>query len=87
MLPDNTGEMDRTTALEKVIRFLQNQCGLSGQTEICDIQQEWEPSFLSNEEFTGLMLEASDGFIITMTMESSILYFSDSITPHPGHLP
>lgn len=33
------------------------------------------------------MLEASDGFNITTTMDSSILYFSDGITPHSGHLP
>lgn len=35
---------------------------VSAQTEICDIQQDWKPSFLSNEEFTQLMLEVKCPF-------------------------
>lgn len=35
---------------------------VSAQTEICDIQQDWKPSFLSNEEFTQLMLEVKRTF-------------------------
>lgn len=35
---------------------------VSAQTEICDIQQDWKPSFLSNEEFTQLMLEVKCTF-------------------------
>ncbi|XP_019522072.1 PREDICTED: neuronal PAS domain-containing protein 2 isoform X1 [Hipposideros armiger] len=89
MLPGNTRKMDKTTVLEKVIGFLQKHNGkeVSAQTEICDIQQDWKPSFLSNEEFTQLMLEALDGFIIAVTTDGSILYVSDSITPLLGHLP
>ncbi|XP_021113753.1 neuronal PAS domain-containing protein 2 isoform X4 [Heterocephalus glaber] len=87
MLPGNTRKMDKTTVLEKVIGFLQKHNEVSAQTEICDIQQDWKPSFLSNEEFTQLMLEALDGFIIVVTTDGSILYVSDSITPLLGHLP
>uniref|UniRef100_A0A8C9BT31 Neuronal PAS domain protein 2 n=1 Tax=Phocoena sinus TaxID=42100 RepID=A0A8C9BT31_PHOSS len=85
--PGNTRKMDKTTVLEKVIGFLQKHNEVSAQTEICDIQQDWKPSFLSNEEFTQLMLEALDGFIIAVTTDGSILYVSDSITPLLGHLP
>lgn len=42
--------------LNKVI-FLILFLEVSAQTEICEIQQDWKPSFLSNEEFTQLMLE------------------------------
>ncbi|XP_062982330.1 neuronal PAS domain-containing protein 2 isoform X2 [Elgaria multicarinata webbii] len=87
MLPGNTRKMDKTTVLEKVIGFLQKHNEFSSQTEICDIQQEWKPSFLSNEEFTQLMLEALDGFVIAVTTDGSIVYVSDSITPLLGHLP
>ncbi|XP_069844645.1 neuronal PAS domain-containing protein 2 [Dipodomys merriami] len=87
MLPGNTRKMDKTTVLEKVIGFLQKHNEVSAQTEICDIQQDWKPSFLSNEEFTQLMLEALDGFIIAVTTDGSIIYVSDSITPLLGHLP
>ncbi|KAJ6667464.1 hypothetical protein lerEdw1_016585 [Lerista edwardsae] len=87
MLPGNTRKMDKTTVLEKVIGFLQKHNEFSAQTEICDAQQEWKPSFLSNEEFTQLMLEALDGFVIAITTDGSIMYVSDSITPLLGHLP
>ncbi|XP_076990004.1 neuronal PAS domain-containing protein 2 isoform X2 [Tamandua tetradactyla] len=87
MLPGNARKMDKTTVLEKVIGFLQKHNEVSAQTEICDIQQDWKPSFLSNEEFTQLMLEALDGFIIAVTTDGSIIYVSDSITPLLGHLP
>ncbi|XP_016012740.2 neuronal PAS domain-containing protein 2 isoform X1 [Rousettus aegyptiacus] len=87
MLPGNTRKMDKTTVLEKVIGFLQKHNEVSAQTEICDIQQDWKPSFLSNEEFTQLMLEALDGFIIAVMTDGSIVYVSDSITPLLGHLP
>ncbi|XP_058134182.1 neuronal PAS domain-containing protein 2 isoform X2 [Dasypus novemcinctus] len=87
MLPGNARKMDKTTVLEKVIGFLQKHNEVSAQTEICDIQQDWKPSFLSNEEFTQLMLEALDGFVIAVTTDGSIVYVSDSITPLLGHLP
>ncbi|XP_072850593.2 neuronal PAS domain-containing protein 2 isoform X2 [Pogona vitticeps] len=87
MLPGNTRKMDKTTVLEKVISFLQKHNEFSAQAEICDTQQEWKPSFLSNEEFTQLMLEALDGFVIAVTTDGSIVYVSDSITPLLGHLP
>ncbi|XP_066233315.1 neuronal PAS domain-containing protein 2 isoform X3 [Saccopteryx leptura] len=87
MLPGNTRKMDKTTVLEKVVSFLQKHNEVSAQTKICDIQQDWKPSFLRTEEFTQLMLEALDGFLIAMTTDGSILYVSDSITPLLGHLP
>lgn len=30
---------------------------LTAKNETCDVRQDWKPSFLSNEEFTQLMLE------------------------------
>ena len=32
---------------------------MSAQNDSCDVRQDWKPSFLSNEEFTQLMLEVS----------------------------
>ncbi|XP_029460657.1 neuronal PAS domain-containing protein 2-like isoform X2 [Rhinatrema bivittatum] len=87
MLPGSTRKLDKTTVLERVIGFLQKHNEVTAQTEICDIHQDWKPSFLSNEEFTQLMLEALDGFIIAVTTDGSIIYVSDSITPLLGHLP
>lgn len=30
---------------------------ITARNETCDVRQDWKPSFLSNEEFTQLMLE------------------------------
>ncbi|XP_077152730.1 neuronal PAS domain-containing protein 2 isoform X2 [Ranitomeya variabilis] len=87
MLPGNARKMDKTTVLEKVIGFLQKHNEITAETESSDIHPDWKPSFLSNEEFTQLMLEALDGFIIVVTTDGSIIYVSDSITPLLGHLP
>ncbi|KAM5180651.1 neuronal PAS domain-containing protein 2-like [Mantella aurantiaca] len=87
MLPGNIRKMDKTTVLEKVISFLQKHNEVTAETEIGDIHPNWKPSFLGNEEFTQLMLEALDSFIIAITTDGSIIYVSDSITPLLGHLP
>ncbi|KAM3935532.1 neuronal PAS domain-containing protein 2 [Leptodactylus fuscus] len=87
MLPGNARKMDKTTVLEKVIGFLQKHNEMTAETEGSDIHPDWKPSFLSNEEFTQLMLEALDGFIIVVTTDGSIIYVSDSVTPLLGHLP
>lgn len=50
-------KMDKSTILQRTIDFLQKQKEITAQTEACEIRQDWKPSFLSNEEFTQLMLE------------------------------
>lgn len=52
-----------------------------------EIQENWKPSFLPNEEFTHLILEALDGFIIVFSSTGKIYYTSESITSLLGHLP
>ncbi|KAH0630841.1 hypothetical protein JD844_004140 [Phrynosoma platyrhinos] len=74
-------KMDKSTILQRTIDFLQKQ------KEACEIRQDWKPSFLSNEEFTQLMLEALDGFLIALTTDGIIIYVSDSVSSLLGHLP
>lgn len=52
-----------------------------------EIQKDWKPSFLTNDEFTHLMLEALDGFIIVFSSSGSIYYASESIISLLGYLP
>ena len=40
-----------------------------------EIKEDWKPPFLSNEEFTHLMLESLDGFIIVLGTHRQIQYF------------
>ncbi|KAK9393589.1 circadian clock protein PASD1 [Crotalus adamanteus] len=80
-------KMDKSTILQRTIDFLQKQKEISTQTEACEIRQDWKPSFLSNEEFTQLMLEALDGFLIALTTDGIIIYVSDSVSSLLGHLP
>ncbi|KAM8997622.1 neuronal PAS domain-containing protein 2-like isoform 1-T3 [Ara ararauna] len=80
-------KMDKSTILQRTIDFLQKQKEITAQTEACEIRQDWKPSFLSNEEFTQLMLEALDGFLIALTADGIIIYVSDSVSSLLGHLP
>ncbi|KAB5522753.1 hypothetical protein PHYPO_G00163050 [Pangasianodon hypophthalmus] len=80
-------KMDKSTILQRTINFLQKQKEITAQTETCEIQQDWKPSFLSNEEFTQLMLEALDGFLIALRLDGNIVYVSDSVSSLIGHLP
>ncbi|RMB98376.1 hypothetical protein DUI87_25282 [Hirundo rustica rustica] len=80
-------KMDKSTILQRTIDFLQKQKEITAQTEACQIRQDWKPSFLSNEEFTQLMLEALDGFLLALTTDGIIIYVSDSVSSLLGHLP
>uniref|UniRef100_A0A8C6SZZ7 Neuronal PAS domain protein 2 n=1 Tax=Neogobius melanostomus TaxID=47308 RepID=A0A8C6SZZ7_9GOBI len=80
-------KMDKSTILQRTIDFLQKQKDITAQNETCDVKQEWKPSFLSNEEFTQLMLEALDGFLVALTTDGNIIYVSDSVSSLIGHLP
>ncbi|XP_058845541.1 neuronal PAS domain-containing protein 2-like [Acipenser ruthenus] len=80
-------KMDKSTILQQTIDFLQKQKEITAQTESCEIKQDWKPSFLSNEEFTQLMLEALDGFLIALTTDGNIIYVSDSVSSLIGQLP
>ncbi|TNM85062.1 hypothetical protein fugu_009240 [Takifugu bimaculatus] len=80
-------KMDKSTILQRTIDFLQKQKDISARNETCDVRQDWKPSFLSNEEFTQLMLEALDGFLVALTTCGNIVYVSDSVSSLIGHLP
>ncbi|XP_015235169.1 PREDICTED: neuronal PAS domain-containing protein 2-like isoform X2 [Cyprinodon variegatus] len=80
-------KMDKSTILQRTIDFLQKQKDITAQNEVCDVKQDWKPSLLSNEEFTQLMLEALDGFLIALTTDGNIIYVSDSVSSLIGHLP
>ncbi|XP_056628931.1 clock circadian regulator b isoform X2 [Triplophysa dalaica] len=87
MLPGNTPKMDKSTILQKSIDYLRKHKEIAAQSESSEIKQDWKPPFLSNEEFTQLMLEALDGFFIVMLTDGNIIYVSESITSLLEHLP
>lgn len=57
------------------------------RSRVNEVQEDWKPTFLTNEEFTHLVLEAVDGFIIVFSTSGTIFYVSESITSLLGHLP
>ncbi|XP_031670590.1 circadian locomoter output cycles protein kaput isoform X5 [Oncorhynchus kisutch] len=87
MLPGITRKMDKSTILQKSIDFLCKHNEISAQSESSEIRQDWKPPFLSNEEFTQLMLEALDGFFIAIMTDGNIIYVSESVTSLLEHLP
>ncbi|XP_027883038.1 circadian locomoter output cycles protein kaput isoform X2 [Xiphophorus couchianus] len=87
MLPGNTRKMDKSTILQKSIDFLHKHKEIAAQSESTEIRQDWKPPFLSNEEFTQLMLEALDGFFLAIMTDGNIIYVSENVTSLLEHLP
>ncbi|BES98184.1 Circadian locomoter output cycles [Nesidiocoris tenuis] len=87
MVSSTNRKMDKSTVLKSTISFLKNHNDIAIQSRANEIQEDWKPSFLSNEEFTHLFLEALDGFIIVLSSSGRFLYASESITSLLGHFP
>lgn len=87
MVSTNNRKMDKSTVLKSTISFLKNHNEISVRSRAHEIQEDWKPSFLSNEEFTHLVLEAVDGFILVFSATGKIFYVSESVTSLLGHCP
>ncbi|XP_037820493.1 circadian locomoter output cycles protein kaput isoform X2 [Lucilia sericata] len=87
LISTSSRKMDKSTVLKSTIAFLKHHNEATDRSKVFEIQQDWKPSFLSNDEFTQLMLESLDGFIIVFGSRGSIFYTSDSITAQLGYLP
>lgn len=55
------------------------------QSQVHEIKEDWKPSFLTNEEFIHLVLEAIDGFIIAFSTSGQIYYASESLSSLFGY--
>ncbi|XP_031619632.1 circadian locomoter output cycles protein kaput isoform X2 [Contarinia nasturtii] len=87
MVSSANRKLDKSTVLKATIAFLRQHNDMTMRSRIHEIHENWKPSFLSNEEFTHLMLEALDGFIVVFSSDGNIYYASESITSLLGHLP
>merc|ERR1719400_1925424 len=87
MVSQNNRKMDKTTVLKTTISFLKQHNEMSQRSQTDEIQTDWKPQFLSTEEFTHLMLEAIDGFILVLGTDGHILYTSESLASLLGYLP
>ncbi|XP_063698730.1 circadian locomoter output cycles protein kaput [Culicoides brevitarsis] len=87
MVSANNRKMDKSTVLKSTISFLKNHNEISVRSRAHEIKEDWKPSFLSNEEFTHLILEALDGFIMVFSSSGKVFYASEGITSLLGHLP
>ncbi|XP_027700876.1 circadian clock protein PASD1 [Vombatus ursinus] len=80
-------KMDKATILQKTIDFLRKQKEKETQEQAAGARGAWKPSILSNEEFTQLIFEALDEFLIVLTTEGIIIYVSDNVSSLLGHIP
>ncbi|XP_074028259.1 circadian locomoter output cycles kaput protein Clock isoform X1 [Leptinotarsa decemlineata] len=87
MVSTGCRKMDKSTVLKSTISFLKNHNEITVRSRINEIQEDWKPTFLTNEEFTHLVLEAVDGFIMVFSTTGHIYYASESIASLLGHLP
>ncbi|XP_022833227.1 circadian locomoter output cycles protein kaput-like isoform X4 [Spodoptera litura] len=87
MVSTNNRKMDKSTVLKSTISFLKNHNEITVRSRAHDVQEDWKPAFLSNEEFTYLVLEALEGFVMVFSATGQIYYVSESITSLLGHNP
>ncbi|XP_036670677.3 circadian locomoter output cycles protein kaput isoform X4 [Drosophila suzukii] len=87
LISTSSRKMDKSTVLKSTIAFLKNHNEATDRSKVFEIQQDWKPTFLSNDEYTHLMLESLDGFMIVFSSMGSIFYASESITSQLGYLP
>lgn len=87
MVSTTNKKMDKSTVLKSTIAYLKNYQETAEQAQAHEIKEDWKPSFLSNNEFTHLMLEALDSCLFVFTQQGRFLYVSESITSLLGHLP
>ena len=69
--------VDKTTVLKNTISYLKKhqQTANSKGGSLGDIREDWKPSELSNEEFSHLMLESSEGFILVLDAHDGRIQF------------
>merc|ERR1719233_1037586 len=83
----NSRKMDKTTVLKTTISFLKQHNEQTARSQAEEIKEDWKPPYLSNEEFTHLMLESLDGFIVVLGTDGHILYTSESLSSLLGYMP
>ncbi|XP_030762615.1 neuronal PAS domain-containing protein 2 isoform X2 [Sitophilus oryzae] len=82
----NERKMDKSTVLKSTISYLKNHKEFVVRTRGNGAETNWKPTFLNYEEFTHLVLEAVDGFIIVFSTTGHIYYVSENITSLLGYL-
>ncbi|XP_070554699.1 circadian locomoter output cycles protein kaput-like [Ptychodera flava] len=87
MVSTKSRKMDKSSVLKATISFLRQHNEITVRSSKSGIAEGWKPSFLSDDEFSTLMLEALDGFMLVISQQGHMLYASDSITTLLGHLP
>ncbi|XP_077559318.1 circadian locomoter output cycles protein kaput-like [Haemaphysalis longicornis] len=87
MVSTSSRKMDKSTVLRSTIAFLRAHNDVYIQNQAQEGQENWKPSFLSNEEFTHLMLESLEGFLLVLSLNGQILYTSESVASLLGYLP
>ncbi|XP_014369979.2 circadian locomoter output cycles protein kaput isoform X2 [Papilio machaon] len=87
MVTSGNRKMDKSTVLKSTISFLKNHNEVTVRSKVHDVQEDWKPAFLSNEEFTYLVLEALEGFVMVFSATGQIYYVSESIASLLGHNP
>ncbi|KAH3730673.1 hypothetical protein DPMN_056664 [Dreissena polymorpha] len=87
MVSTTNKKMDKSTVLKSTISFLKDHQETANQAQVHEIKENWKPSFLTNDEFMHLMLEALDSFLLVFTQQGLVLYASEGVTSLLGHLP
>ncbi|XP_065200898.1 circadian locomoter output cycles protein kaput-like isoform X2 [Planococcus citri] len=82
----NGRKVDKSTILKAAMNTLKVYSENVARSLEYEISEEWKPSFLTNEEYTYLMLETLGGFILVFSSCGKILYASSSLATGLGYM-
>lgn len=75
----NNRKMDKSTVLRAAINNLKIHNENIARSKEFEISEQWKPSFLSNEEYSFLMLQSMSGFVLVFSSCGKILYASKNL--------
>jgi len=73
-------KLDKSGILRATIAFLKKSAEVTQANRAFEIDLSWKPSFLTNDEFSQIMMESTDGFSIACKKGGDILHLSENVT-------
>ncbi|XP_046673431.1 circadian locomoter output cycles protein kaput isoform X1 [Homalodisca vitripennis] len=80
-------KMDKSSVLKNTIGYLKSYNDRKERSKENELHIAYKPDFLTNEEYTHIVLEAVCGFYIVFSSSGKIIYVSESVATLLGHHP
>ncbi|XP_074651172.1 circadian locomoter output cycles protein kaput-like isoform X2 [Tubulanus polymorphus] len=87
MVSSSERKMDKSAVLKATIAYIKLHNDIAMESQAHEIEENWKPSFLTNDEFIQIMLDATHGFLMVFNVTGKIAYISDNVKPILGYFP